>query len=52
MSDAQTLPLRHFSWLQQALIAGQEVALVDVREEAAFATGHPLFAVNLALSKL
>lgn len=52
MSDAQTLPLRHFSWLRQALIAGQEVALVDVREEAAFATGHPLFAVNLALSKL
>ncbi|WP_129990708.1 rhodanese-like domain-containing protein [Rahnella sp. CFA14(1/10)] len=52
MSDSNSLPLRHFSELREALLAGQEVALVDLREEAAFATGHPLFAANLALSKL
>ena len=30
----------------------QEIALVDVREEEPFAQGHPLWAVNLALSRL
>lgn len=29
-----------------------KLALIDVREEADFATAHPLFAVNLPLSKL
>ncbi|EMI5803555.1 rhodanese homology domain-containing protein [Klebsiella aerogenes] len=38
--------------VRQALIDGAEVALIDVREEAAFATNHPLFAANLPLSKL
>lgn len=52
MSESHPLPLRHFSQLHQALRDGQEVALVDLREEGAFATGHPLFAANLALSKL
>lgn len=52
MSESHPLPLRHFSQLHQALREGQEVALVDLREEGAFATGHPLFAANLALSKL
>src|SRR5688572_31982644 len=52
MTDSYSLPLRHFSELREALLEGQDVALVDLREEAAFATGHPLFAANLALSKL
>ncbi|CAM3596818.1 rhodanese-like domain-containing protein [Rahnella bruchi] len=52
MTDLHSWPLRHFSELHDALRAGQEVALIDVREEAAFATGHPLFAANLSLSKL
>ncbi len=34
------------------LIAKREVALLDVREEASFAEGHPLFAANLPLSRL
>ncbi len=38
--------------IRQALLARQELALVDVREEAPFAQGHPLFAVNIPLSKL
>ncbi|VTQ53085.1 molybdopterin biosynthesis protein MoeB [Campylobacter jejuni] len=52
MTDSSALPLRHFAQLRDALREGQEVALIDLREEAAFATGHPLFAANLALSKL
>lgn len=52
MTDLHAWPLRHFSGLHEALREGQEVALIDVREEAAFATGHPLFAANLSLSKL
>jgi len=52
MAESHPLPLRHFSQLRDALREGHEVALIDVREEAAFATGHPLFAANLALSKL
>lgn len=30
----------------------QEIALVDLREEAAFATGHPLFASQIPVSRL
>lgn len=36
----------------QALRQQQEVALIDVRDEALYASGHPLFAVNIALSTL
>lgn len=45
-------PLRHTDQLLTSLRSGQEVAIVDLREEADYATGHPLFAVNLPLSKL
>lgn len=38
--------------IRQALINKQEIALIDVREEALFAQAHPLFAVNISLSKL
>jgi rhodanese-related sulfurtransferase len=43
---------RSFADIRQALLAHQEVALVDVREEAPFAEAHPLFAANIPLSKL
>lgn len=46
------LPLRHYAELKQALRNGQETLLIDLREEADFATGHPLFAANIPLSKL
>jgi len=52
MSKTLSIPLRHYAELRDALINQQEVALIDLREEATFATGHPLFAVNLPLSKL
>ncbi len=38
--------------VRQALLDHAELALIDVREEADFATAHPLFAANLPLSKL
>ena len=38
--------------VRQALRAGQEIALIDVREEHPFAQEHPLFAAQLAYSRL
>ena len=38
--------------VREALRAGHEIALLDVREEAPFAAGHPLFAVNLPLGRI
>jgi rhodanese-related sulfurtransferase len=35
--------------IRNALIARVEIALIDVREEAAFALGHPLFAAQIPL---
>lgn len=47
-----SFPVRHYHEIRQALIDKQELALIDVREEAPYAEGHPLFAVNLPLSRL
>ncbi|WP_034950346.1 rhodanese homology domain-containing protein [Erwinia oleae] len=44
--------VRPASDIRRALLRQEEVALIDVREEADYATGHPLFAVNIPLSKL
>ena len=52
MSHEHHFSLRSAADIRQTLLAQQELALVDVREEAVYATGHPLFAVNLPLSKL
>ncbi|OLF53491.1 rhodanese-related sulfurtransferase [Pseudomonas chlororaphis] len=49
MSTAST---RAYTEIRQALLDREELALVDVREEAPFAQGHPLFAANIPLSKL
>ncbi|KAF0812651.1 Thiosulfate sulfurtransferase GlpE [Andreprevotia sp. IGB-42] len=38
--------------VRAALLAGQEIALLDVREEAPYAESHPLFAANLALGRI
>lgn len=46
------LPSRSFADIKRALLAKEEVALVDVREEAPFAESHPLFAANISLSRL
>jgi rhodanese-related sulfurtransferase len=34
------------------LLLRQEIALLDLRHEAAFATGHPLFAANMAADRI
>lgn len=46
------IPLRDSEFIRQAWQNGRECALVDVREEAQFAQGHPLFAVNIPISGL
>lgn len=38
--------------VRAALLARQEIALLDVREEDPFAQAHPLFAANLSWSRL
>jgi len=43
---------RRYADIRRALLAHEEVALVDVREEAPFAEHHPLFAANIPLSRL
>ena len=38
--------------LRSTLLTRREIALLDVREEAQFATGHPLFAAQLPLERI
>jgi len=47
-----THPGNTFPAIHAALVRGEEIAIIDLREEALHATGHPLFAVNMPLSKL
>jgi rhodanese-related sulfurtransferase len=48
----KTFPVVSPSSVRADLLAHREIALIDVREEAAHATGHPLFAANLPLSRI
>ena len=47
-----TITTRTYAQLREHLLARDELALIDVREEAPFALEHPLFAANIPLSKL
>jgi rhodanese-related sulfurtransferase len=38
--------------VRSALLARREIALLDVRDEAAFAGGHPLFAAQVPLARI
>jgi len=40
------------SQVRYALLLRDEIALLDLRHEAAFATGHPLFAANMAADRI
>src|ERR1700735_2599350 len=40
------------SHIRRALVLRDEIALLDLRHEAAFATGHPLFAANMAAGRI
>src|SRR3954466_9220980 len=47
-----TLPSITPSEVRTALLLREEIALLDVRHEAAFATGHPLFAANMSADRI
>ncbi|MGY3472859.1 rhodanese-like domain-containing protein [Bradyrhizobium ottawaense] len=38
--------------IRRALLLREEIALLDLRYEAGFATGHPLFAANMAVDRI
>ncbi len=38
--------------VRSVLLRGEEIALIDVREEAQFARGHPLFAAQIPLRRI
>jgi len=50
--SAPVLPAVSPQAVRAALIARDEIAIVDLRDEAAFATGHPLFASQLPPSRI
>ncbi|WP_175717087.1 rhodanese-related sulfurtransferase [Burkholderia anthina] len=45
-------PAASFEDVRTCLLARDEIALIDVREEDPYAQGHPLWAANFPLSKL
>jgi rhodanese-related sulfurtransferase len=47
-----SLPTVSPQQIRTALLAHDEIALLDVRHEAEFATGHPLFAANMAANRI
>jgi rhodanese-related sulfurtransferase len=47
-----TAPTITPSQIRSALLLRDEIALLDARHEAAFATGHPLFAANMAADRI
>ena len=47
-----SLPSISPSEVRTALLLREEIALLDVRHEAIFATGHPLFAANMAAGRI
>jgi rhodanese-related sulfurtransferase len=47
-----TLPAVSPSQIRCTLLLREEIALLDLRHEAAYATGHPLFAANMAADRI
>src|SRR5205807_9645682 len=47
-----TFPCVTPSEVRTALLLRDEIALLDVRHEATFAKGHPLFAANMAADRI
>ena len=52
MPNTAPLPTTASEAVRQALRAGAEIALLDVREEDPFSREHPLFAAQLSLARL
>jgi rhodanese-related sulfurtransferase len=51
-AQPRALPTRDYRYVRSRLLQRQEIALIDVREEAPHAEGHPLFAANFPLSRI
>ncbi|MDM0005549.1 rhodanese-related sulfurtransferase [Variovorax sp. J22G73] len=51
-SSSASFPVLSFAAVRERLIAREETALLDVREEDPFAQEHPLWAANLPLSRI
>jgi rhodanese-related sulfurtransferase len=49
---SMTIPAVSPSKIRSMLLLREEIALLDLRHEAAYATGHPLFAANMAASRI
>src|SRR6266481_5564147 len=49
---SMTAPSVTPSQVRCALLLRDEIALLDVRHEATYATGHPLFAANMAAARI
>ena len=47
-----TMPTVSPSQVRRALLLREEIAFLDLRHEAAYATGHPLFAANMAADRI
>jgi len=52
MTSTTAFPLLPFAAVRERLLAREETALLDVREEDPFAQEHPLWAANLPLSRI
>ncbi|MGJ7501438.1 rhodanese-related sulfurtransferase [Variovorax sp. ZT5P49] len=52
MTTTASFPVLSFAAVRERLIARDETALLDVREEDPFAQEHPLWAANLPLSRI
>jgi rhodanese-related sulfurtransferase/predicted metal-dependent enzyme (double-stranded beta helix superfamily) len=51
-STASAIPELSFAQVRAALLAREEIALIDLREEDEYARSHPLWAANFPLSRL
>jgi rhodanese-related sulfurtransferase len=51
-AQARALATRDYHYVRSRLLQRQEIALIDVREEALHAEGHPLFAANFPLARI
>src|ERR1700716_4060181 len=49
---SMTMPTVTASQVRCALLLRDEIAFLDLRHEAAYATGHPLFAANMAADRI
>src|ERR1700759_333186 len=49
---SMTIPSITPSQIRNMLLLREEIALLDLRHEADFATGHPLFAANMAVGRI